>query len=152
MPPHEAALLTIGGNSLYFLQNCDTHTTNHCDTLLRNAVLLCGWYIPNSKRTGGILGVIQALISTWLDHTYIFMSPWERTTQRISCPQPGEPWERFDHRTRMFVENMNIKHAQSKPWSRESCRMFLTNGGSANDCLDWRILFPLCWKALRALH
>lgn len=32
--------------------------------------------------------------------------------------------------------NMNIKHAQSKPWGRESCRMFLTNGGSANECLD----------------
>lgn len=59
---------------LYFLQNCDTGITNHYDTLLRNTVLLCCWYISNSKWTGVILGVIQALISTWIDQAYIFIS------------------------------------------------------------------------------
>lgn len=42
MPPREAALLTVELNLLYFLQNCDTHITNHYDTLLRNTVLFCG--------------------------------------------------------------------------------------------------------------
>lgn len=46
-----------------------------------------------------------------------------RQPKESAAPSQGpEPWERFDHRTEDGCGNMNIKHAWSKPWSRESAR------------------------------